>query len=193
MIATFLPIFPHLLSKTIADAKYSAQSNVPGYSLLLRDTGYFDYLTAKAKAFDPLAIVDSSVYRKDSGSPARHTVKAIRFVLSDTIPEMPVSVIVGSGTMEPGGIISQAGYTVDSDTMVVSVWLNIKSLTSSTWMTKYELEDVFLRATINAIYYSRGLTTVSSEHNTLINGRVDLQQNIYSGLFSWPIQISIKK
>ncbi|MCL4530512.1 MAG: hypothetical protein M1282_13995 [Chloroflexi bacterium] len=192
-VATMMPQLLHIPVKSQVSSKYSAQSMLPGYQLILINSSYLDYVTSNAGVFGQNAIVDPSVYHKNSLPPNRYTVSSIRFVLQSAQPDTPISIITGDGVTMPGGIVSEAGYIVENNTLVVQVWLNVKSLTSGIWIQKVTMEDAFIRAALNALYYARGLTTIGAEHDTLVKANQDVQQNLDSGLFPWPFQIVATK
>jgi hypothetical protein len=89
--------------------------------------------------------------------------------------------------------VSEGGYKVEGKTLVIQVWLNVKSLTSGVWMTKVTMEDALVRAALNVFYYAKGPTTIGAEHDTLVKANQDVQQNLDGGLFPWPFQIIATK
>jgi hypothetical protein len=102
-VATMIPVLLHIPVKSQVSGRYSVQSDLPGYKLILTDTKYLDYGTADAGVFEQNALFDPSLYHKVPIPPNKYIVTSIRFVLSSAEPDTPINIITGDGITMPGG------------------------------------------------------------------------------------------
>lgn len=181
-IFTFLPSRTHQTT-----ARYSTESTLPGYTLMLADTGYLDYATGIMRTFTPKTMVDPQVYVSKSKSSARYSVSKARFVLVGKVSN-PVSFI----TEKDGTILATGGYTIEGDTLVVRISVMFDKLSGSVLSRKFNTEDVVLRAVINTLYYAHGEESPMATVAALGKMRQDIQDNLYSGIMAWPFRISEK-
>ena len=155
-VATLLPTAVRFSRSNDLSKRYSAQSEVPGYSLRLIDTSFLDFTVSKMDVFAPKAIIDPRFYQGYTDVKLRSTVSNVRFVLSPTV-DHPVSFIVsGDGRTTPVVMVGQGSYSVQGDTLVITVSLDVAQLTTGL-AGKYFLEDAFLRTALCTMYYAHGL------------------------------------
>ncbi len=115
-VATLLPTLLRPLGSTEVSKRYSAQSDVPGYSLRLIDTSFLDFTVSKMNVFAPKAIIDPRFYQGNTDIKLRSTISTVRFVLSPTVNH-PVSFVVsGDGRTTRAVITGQGNYSVQGDT-----------------------------------------------------------------------------
>src|SRR5690349_3015175 len=108
-------------TKVAQSERYTALSEVPGYSLKLSDTAYLDSLVGKFAIFNNQAIVDPRVYRGFPELPLRYTITNIRFILSPFV-ESPIVSISGTAKKD---FASRGEYLIEgNDTLVIRISLN---------------------------------------------------------------------
>lgn len=186
-IFTQLPPFLRKSKDNTLSPRYSAESSVPGYSLVLVDTTYLTQLTNKFNAFDDNAIVDPRTYRGFSDLKLRHTVSSIRFLLVPDIKNPIYAAAAEKRGDSPRVIWGKAEYAVEGDTLVVRVFLDIPQLNSGL-IPKFALEDKYLQMASQAFLYSTGYTDQRAHAQALVDIE-GMKDYLYKGVFPWPFRI----
>ena len=84
-------------------------------------------------------------------------------------------------------------YQVEGNTLVVHVWLNWPALNKNVVTRDFSPEDTFLRTAIWTLQYAVGFQSLGSVNpKSFAAIDQDMQNNLYSGIFPWPIQIKLK-
>jgi hypothetical protein len=174
-------------NKAITVQKYSAVSEVTGYTIKLVDTKYLDYLTESMGIFDKQAIVDPRIYLGFKDIKTRYTVSRIRFVLAPKVDSLMVAL---SGKKTFLGI---GEYRIEGDTLVLPVSLDFVQLTTGPLAAKLALEDTYLRAVGMVLYYAHGITDNETNVKAFTKLKSDIQEYLYAGIFPWSIQITAVK
>jgi len=170
-----------LEQRPVSSDRYSVASEVPEYSMELTDVRYLEYVADNIGIFQSEAVVDPEVYR--GGQLTRHTISHIRLLLIPAISQFLVAV---PGKKE---LASVADYLVQGDTLVIRATVNPKEQVSVS-AGQFSMEDAFLRATMQAMYYAHGLSddpTVNA--NAFANILSSIKDYLYIGVVTWPISI----
>jgi len=170
-----------LIQASPTPQRYSVESQLAGYTLTLMDTRYLDSVAENIGIFKPEAVLDPEVYH--GGQTFHHTISHIRLVLVPAVQQFLVAV--------PGRkvLASTADYIVEGDTLVLRVTIN-PSEQVNVAAGQHTLEDAFLRAAMQAMYYAHGLSddpTVNA--NAFANIQNGIKDYLYIGVLAWPIQI----
>ncbi len=179
-VSTFLPIRQHA---SVSD-KYSVENDVKGYTISLVDTSYLDYMTAKLDMFAPNAVVGPGFYTGKLANTRRQQISHITFALVDHV-DIPIS-IVGNAP----GLDCQGDYVLDGNTLVDRVVVGFQTIGKQPITDKYAWENSFLRCALNTLYYAKGVTDPSASYKDLVGIKLDIDKNIYSGIFVWPLRIT---
>jgi len=161
--------------------RYSVSSDVPDFQIQLLDTRYLDYVSDNIGIFKEHAILDPEYLQQ--GSTVRHTVTRIKFVI---VPHISPFLVAIPGQKD---FVSTADYVVTGDTLIVRVWLNIREL-RVIGEKRYDMEDAFLRATLQILNYAHGITQ-DPRSNAIVyrNIQEGIKNYLYNGVLPWPIRI----
>ena len=179
---TLLPSILQPHSQSVS-ARFSVANRMPGYSLKLVDTAYLEYVAAYMGIFSDKAIVDPQSYRKPAGTLKRYTVSRVQFVLMPTIDQFLLAL---SGKKEFAG---RGDYVVEGDTLVIKVSVSYDEQ-QGFFTKKFSTEDAFLRTAFQTLYYAHGLSddgVVNAQAFAKI--KTDMTDNLYGGVFPWPVRI----
>lgn len=174
-VATLLPIKSISLSN-----RYGVENKVTGYTLTLADASYLDYVTAKLDIFAPNAVVGTGFYTGKLANTKRQQINHITFVLADRV-DAPISIV---GNMP--GLDCHGDYVLDGSTLVDRVVVGFDTLGKQKLMDKFAWENSFLRCALNTLYYAKGVTDPTVSYPGLVGIKLDIDKNVYSGLFAWP-------
>lgn len=183
-----MTLLPFSRSSEVKTDRYRVQSSAEGYTLTLADTRYLDYVTAQLNLFAPDAIADPRMYSgiKDA---KRMQVSQVQFVLVREVDRTLSTIVEGNGRETPVTILSNGDYDVQDDTLIIRVAVQFEALKRSPLTKKFAWENAFLRAAVNAMYYALGDTDPQANRRELVRMKADIDQNVYTGLFSWPFRI----
>ena len=179
-VGTLLPVPSHT---TVSD-RYSVQSTVNGYTLSLVDTSYLDYVTAKLNLFAPNAVVGPGFYTGKLVNTKRQQINHITFTLVDHV-DAPISIV---GNMP--GLDCHGEYVLDGNTLIDRVVVGFDTLGKQKLMDKFAWENSFLRCALNTLYYAKGVVDPTKRYKDLVDIALDIDKNVYSGLFVWPFRIT---
>lgn len=174
---------PWKMPKSPADKiRYSVMSEVPDYSITLNDVKFFDYVAENVGIFESDAVVDPAIYR--GGDEYRHTVTHVRFMIVHSVPKLLVGV---PGQNE---IAAMGDYRIMGDTLELLVSINPNE-TASLAAGSQSLEDVFLRAALQTMYYAHGLSDDPKDVGTVFrNVQQGIKEYLYNNVVPWPIDIT---
>ncbi len=179
-VATLFPAPPH----TTVSGRYNIENTVNGYTLSLVDTSYLDYITAKLALFAPNAVVGLGFYTGKLANTKRQQIDHITFALVDHV-DAPIS-IVGNTP----GLDCQGEYVLDGSTLVDRVAVGFQTIGKQPLADKYSWENSFLRCALNTLYDAKGVTDPAVQYQELLNIKLDIDANVYTGLFAWPFRIT---
>lgn len=186
-ISTQVSTMLHISPKPITTKRYRVVSNVSGYTIDLIDSAYLDYMTAKMDLFGMQKIVDPTVYYGSSVSQKRSTVTSVRFALVPSVLQ-PIAII--TSPLYPTDFLGKGEYDVENDVLVVRVWLNFPELNKNILTKEFSLQDTYVRTALWTLQYATGFPLLgSAPAASLFNLQQDMKDNLYSGIFPWPIRI----
>ncbi len=176
------------VGKTKISNKYSVESDLSEYTVSMMDTSYLDYMAAKFNLFSPNAVIGSDFYIKKLVDTKRQQINHIKFVLVDHV-DAPISMVqLYSG--KTATVDCQGDYVLNGSTLVDRVSVNFTSLGKQVLLDKFAWENSFLRCALTTLYYAKGVTNLSESYHELVDIKKDIDNNIYSGIFTWPFRIT---
>lgn len=174
-------------AKPITLTRYIVSSDVPGYTAVLVDSQYLDYMTAKLDVFGNQRIVDPHMYQSSPWQTAHATVSSIHFVL---VPDVANPITVITPPSQSGVFVGKGDYEVNGATLVVHVWLNWTELQKNILTKGFTPEDTFLRTALWTLQYAVGFEDLGDGNPKSFYGiDQDIKNNLYTGIFPWPIGI----
>lgn len=180
-VKEMLPSFLQKTQKEVKSPRYSAESQVSGYTLKLVDTSYLDYVAENLGIFGSQAIVDPRVYQGFPDLTLRHTVSHVRFLLVPIVTH-PLFSVWGKDNLATRG-----DYRVEKDTLVVNVFVDPAQITGL--LGKFFLEDAYLRTALSTMYYAHGLVNNRPNLRETLKIKSDIQDILHAGIMPWPIRI----
>jgi hypothetical protein len=169
--------------------KFSVASEIEGYTITLVDTAYLEWVAENKKIFTPNAIVDPRVYQGFPDLNLKYSISKVKFVFLEEL-DRPMSIIVeGDGRDSPLVILGKGDFSVEGDTLVIRVSLNLSQINDESISGKFSFEDAFLRTAVSTMYYSVGLLDPLSENKALLEVKQNILDYLYGGIFSWPFRI----
>jgi len=182
-VYTLLPTSLQSKTGSVAAVRYTASSTVPGYSITLVDTQFFDYISGKTGIFETNGVMDPQYYRQGGSPPRRLTVSHVRFELVPTIDNFLLA-LDGKDNFSGRG-----DYIVQDDVLVIRVSVDYEE--KKTFFTKkFSAEDAFLHTAFQTLYYAHGLSEdglVNAKNFSAINE--EMNSYLYGGIMPWPIRI----
>ncbi len=175
------------LSRRTVSPQYAAETKTPGYSIVIVDTAFLEYIAATMRVYDNNAIADPGMYFGNRTSITRHTVLRLKFELVPTLERYLVA-LGGSQDFAGRGI-----YAIEDDTLVVRVSLNEEELIKSNGAVQFNLEDMFLDTALQTLVYATGKPGSPISPAELTKVQKAIKENIPSGIFPRPITIETQE
>lgn len=176
---------------SVISQKYKVESIVPDYDLRLADTAYLEWLAAKLQLFDAQGVIEPKYYLDRSG-PDRKTVKSITFRLVEHINFPLTSLVPEMRPFEPVRRTGSAEYTIEGDTLVVSVYVNIADLAKEKNFNADSPDQVFVQL-VSQILYTASFKEKDNIGFTRDTDIVrDIRGYLRGNIFPWPFIIRAK-
>lgn len=162
---------------------FSAESQVPGMTMTLNDTAFLEYTAQNLGMFEQDAVVDPRFVYNQTNAATKYTVSRVKFLLVPRVSRLFYSV------WGKDNLASMGDYSVDGNTLIISVSLDPKQITGGP-AGKFYLENDYLLTALSTICYAREDINHQLNRQALSKITSDIQTYLLTGLMPWPIKIT---
>lgn len=189
MFSTYLSRSTHLTKPTDKSIRFSARSEVTGYTLRLEGTQYLDTITEKLGLFETNGVITPKSVRENTIVKDRVSVSRVEFIL---VPALDTFITAKLGTEPNGGrptMWGKAEYSVKKDTLVVRVYLDFVYLTRGPFAQKFYLEDALVQIVTTLLQTATKVSDPASNAQLALEMQAYAKDYLYTGILPWPFRI----